>query len=140
MVKDETTLLIKLPPELKGAFQGLCKARGVSVSSELRRFMADQLNNATKGIGSAKTLDDPRSRPPKSIKTARKASSNRPNSKSQSPNGDKTPDLFDLKRPQEVVKSTLGVSDVGKHDKTPNKAIGGKLGLKNAITLSMKGR
>lgn len=47
---DETTLLIKLPPELKAAFQGLCKARSVPVSAELRRFMADELANSVKDM------------------------------------------------------------------------------------------
>lgn len=56
--KDETTLLIKLPPELKAAFQGLCKARGVPVSVELRRFMADELANTVKGM-TTKLTDEP---------------------------------------------------------------------------------
>lgn len=51
---DETTLLIKLPPELKASFQGLCKFRDVSVSAELRRFMADEVAKTAKGM----TTDD----------------------------------------------------------------------------------
>lgn len=47
---DETTLLIKLPPELKASFQGLCKFRGVSVSEELRRFMADEVSKTARGM------------------------------------------------------------------------------------------
>jgi hypothetical protein len=47
---DETTLLIKLPPELKASFQGLCKFRGVSVSEELRRFMADEVTGTAHGM------------------------------------------------------------------------------------------
>lgn len=47
---DETTLLIKLPPELKASFQGLCKFRGVSVSEELRRFMADEVSGTAHGM------------------------------------------------------------------------------------------
>ena len=49
-MKDETTLLIKLPPELKASFQGLCKFRGVSVSAELRRFMADEVVRTAHGM------------------------------------------------------------------------------------------
>lgn len=49
-MKDETTLLIKLPPELKASFQGLCKFRGVSVSAELRRFMADEVSRTADGM------------------------------------------------------------------------------------------
>lgn len=47
---DETTLLIKLPPELKASFQGLCKFRSVSVSAELRRFMADEVARTAHGM------------------------------------------------------------------------------------------
>ena len=47
---DETTLLIKLPPELKASFQGLCKFRGVAVSAELRRFMADEVAKTAEGM------------------------------------------------------------------------------------------
>lgn len=47
---SETTLLIKLPPELKASFQGLCKFRGVSVSAELRRFMADEVASTAHGM------------------------------------------------------------------------------------------
>lgn len=51
--QDETTLLIKLPPELKASFQGLCKFRGVSVSAELRRFMADEVAGTAHGMTTA---------------------------------------------------------------------------------------
>lgn len=50
---DETTLLIKLPPELKASFQGLCKFRDVSVSAELRRFMADEVSKTASGMTTA---------------------------------------------------------------------------------------
>lgn len=49
-MNDETTLVIRLPSDLKGSFQGLCKARGVSVSEELRRFMADSIADAATGM------------------------------------------------------------------------------------------
>lgn len=49
-MNDETTLVIRLPSDLKGSFQGLCKARGVSVSEELRRFIADSIANAATGM------------------------------------------------------------------------------------------
>lgn len=58
--QGETTLLIKLPPELKAAFQGLCKARGVPVSAELRRFMADELAKTVKGM-TTKPINEPQS-------------------------------------------------------------------------------
>jgi hypothetical protein len=65
---DETTLLIKLPPELKASFQGLCKFRGVSVSSELRRFMADEVAKTADGM----TTKDK----PKNVINARQVASN----------------------------------------------------------------
>lgn len=57
---DETTLLIKLPPELKASFQGLCKFRGVTVSAELRRFMADEVAKTADGM----TTKDKPTKPP----------------------------------------------------------------------------
>jgi len=51
-MSNETTLLIKLPSDLKISFQGLCKSRGVSVSAELRRFMIDQVT----GVSYATTI------------------------------------------------------------------------------------
>lgn len=58
-MKDETTLLIKLPPELKASFQGLCKFRGVSVSAELRRFMADEVSKTAHGMTTVEKLQKP---------------------------------------------------------------------------------
>lgn len=54
-----TTLLLRLPIDLKGSFQGLCNARGVSVSEELRRFMADEVARAALGMT---TNDRPRNK------------------------------------------------------------------------------
>ena len=70
---DETTLLIKLPPELKASFQGLCKFRGVSVSAELRRFMADEVARTAHGMTTQPT--DALQTPvvPKRIPTHRKS-------------------------------------------------------------------
>ena len=73
---DETTLLIKLPPDLKASFQGLCKFRGVSVSAELRRFMADEVAKTTKGM-TTKPTDAPQTPlTPKRIPTQRKSYKN----------------------------------------------------------------
>ena len=49
-MSDETTLLLKRPPDLTASFQGLCKFRGVSVSAELRRFMADEVSRTAEGM------------------------------------------------------------------------------------------
>lgn len=56
---DETTLLIKLPPELKASFQGLCKFRGVAVSAELRRFMADEVSKTAQGMTTVEKPEKP---------------------------------------------------------------------------------
>lgn len=59
MSDETTTLLLRLPIDLKGSFQGLCNARGVSVSEELRRFMADEVASAALGMT---TSDRPRNK------------------------------------------------------------------------------
>lgn len=46
-MSEETTLLIKLPKDLKVLYQALCKTNGVTVSSELRDFMRSQISYAT---------------------------------------------------------------------------------------------
>lgn len=46
-MSEETTLLIKLPKDLKVLYQALCKTKGVTVSSELRDFMRSQISYAT---------------------------------------------------------------------------------------------
>lgn len=73
---DETTLLIKLPPDLKASFQGLCKFRGVSVSAELRRFMADEVAKTAKGMTTKPTDAPQMPLTPKRIPTQRKSYKN----------------------------------------------------------------
>lgn len=73
---DETTLLIKLPPDLKASFQGLCKFRGVSVSAELRRFMADEVAKTTTGMTTKPTDASQTSLTPKRIPIQRKSYKN----------------------------------------------------------------
>lgn len=47
-MQQDTQLLIRVPKDLKGAFEGLCKSRGVKVSEALRAFMASEvLQSAT---------------------------------------------------------------------------------------------
>lgn len=45
----DARLQLKLTEELKGAYAGLCKARGVTVSEKLREFMAKELTEALQG-------------------------------------------------------------------------------------------
>ncbi|WP_199509024.1 hypothetical protein [Psychrobacter sp. bablab_jr014] len=73
---DETTLLIKLPPDLKASFQGLCKFRGVSVSAELRRFMADEVAKTTTGMTTKPTDATQTPLTPKRIPKQRKSYKN----------------------------------------------------------------
>lgn len=45
----DARLSLKLTEELKSAYAGLCKARGVTVSEKLREFMAKDLADALQG-------------------------------------------------------------------------------------------
>lgn len=45
----DARLSLKLTEELKNAYAGLCKARGVTVSEKLREFMAKDLAEALQG-------------------------------------------------------------------------------------------
>lgn len=49
-MQNDAQLLIRLPADLKGAFDGLCKARGVGVSDEIRRLMSDEVQKSLKGL------------------------------------------------------------------------------------------
>ena len=62
-------MLIRLPVDLKGAFEGLCKARGVGVSDEIRRLMFDELQKSLKGLNPIERSVVPKTTP----KTHRKA-------------------------------------------------------------------
>lgn len=46
-MSEETTLLIKIPKELKVLYQALCKEKGVTVSSQLRDFIRSEISYAT---------------------------------------------------------------------------------------------
>lgn len=46
-MSEETTLLIKIPKDLKLLYQALCKAKGVTVSSQLRDFIRSEISYAT---------------------------------------------------------------------------------------------
>lgn len=131
-----STLLIKVSPEMKGAFQGLCKARGVSVSAELRRFMADQLTAATGNMGSRKSVDDPRFSAAKSVKTSAK----RPNAKAVPKRDSKTPDLFGSETPQSARKATVKPSKVGTHRNSVRNSKNGQFMLNSAISDAMRAK
>lgn len=87
---------IRLPSDLKGLFDGLCKSRGVSVSSEVRRLMAEEVLTST-----LSQVDGIEFMPkPKPIKTIRKPRTKTPSTpatadKTVTPRCDKTPDFFD---------------------------------------------
>lgn len=57
MSSDDTSILIRLPSELKAMYRSLCDSRGVTVSSELRSFMIEQINLATIPDNSIKLSD-----------------------------------------------------------------------------------
>lgn len=52
----DARLSLKLTEELKSAYSGLCKARGVTVSEKLREFMAKDLADALKDDRQFKAL------------------------------------------------------------------------------------
>ncbi len=49
-MQQDTQLLIRVPKDLKGAFEGLCKSRGVKVSEALRAFMASEVLQSATGV------------------------------------------------------------------------------------------
>lgn len=91
---DETTLLIKLPRDLKTAFAGLCSGRKVSVSEELRRFMADELVSAVSGMSTKdKSNNNLTAKKITVAKTAKKQS--KANTDDQPARCSDTDDMFD---------------------------------------------
>lgn len=119
-VKD-VMLLVRMPPELKGSFQGLCKARGVSVSSELRRFMADQVSGAATGM----TTED---KAPKAKKTI---SSKKPSvvKNRESSRCNDTGDMFDVEyeKPSHLRVSVARDKVVVRQPKVVNDTVAAKL-------------
>lgn len=135
MANDDTTLLLRLPIDLKGSFQGLCNARGVSVSEELRRFMADEVASAAIGMT---TNDRPKNKTvPKKIpvvKASRKRSSapvtNKPTK------CDMTQDMFADKSNETSKKGLIDAmyeNRVGRARKTPKNVTEGKLKLSEGL-------
>lgn len=55
-MQNNAQLLIRLPADLKGAFDGLCKARGVGVSDEIRRLMSDEVQKSLKGLTTSERM------------------------------------------------------------------------------------
>lgn len=89
-VVNDVMMPIRLPSDLKGAFDGLCKARGVSVASEVRRLMAQEVLNTTlEQI--APEYSAPKSKP---TRTARKVKTAETSETSVTARCDKTPDFF----------------------------------------------
>lgn len=43
---QDTQLLIRVPGDLKGAYEGLCRSRGIKVSAALREFMVSEVLQA----------------------------------------------------------------------------------------------
>lgn len=63
-MQNNTQLLIRLPVDLKGAFEGLCKARGVGVSDEIRRLMSDEVQKSLKGLTTSDRTQVTKTTPP----------------------------------------------------------------------------
>ena len=72
---DDATVIIRLPLELKVLYQTLCKTRGVTISDELRGFMIEEIDKATKPQIDARTMPKPKkvSKPQKQAKKPQQA-------------------------------------------------------------------
>lgn len=132
--QDITTLLIKLPVGLKRSFAGLCNARGVSVSEELRRFMADELVSAVSGMA---TQDRSTQNVPLKATRAVKKMTKQAKVKTddQPTRCDETNDMFD--DPLELARREQIRADIGaKRDKRlnpPKNVSQGKLKLSDVV-------
>ncbi len=130
-----TTLLIKLPVVLKSSFAGLCSARGVSVSEELRRFMADELVGVTSGMA---TQDRAREDvPPKATQVVKKTTrQTKANADDQPTRCDETNDMFDdTSRVDQsnAVKERIETRKAAKANQTPKNVSQGKLKLSDVV-------
>lgn len=137
-----TTLLLRLPVELKGSFQGLCNARGVSVSEELRRFMADEVASAAMGMT---TKDRPSAKPvAKKIPVVRASKSKASVKKQGNPTKcDKTDDMFVSQSPKTSQKAHIDAlyeKQVGKTRRTPKTATQGKFKLSGDVMAGINAR
>lgn len=130
-----TTLLIKLPLDLKKAFAGLCAGRGVSVSEELRRFMADELVGAVSGMA---TQDRAREDvPPKVAQPVKKTTrQTKANTDDQPTRCDETNDMFDdMSRVDQsnAVKERIEARKAAKGSQTPKNVTQGKMKLGDVV-------
>lgn len=132
--QDITTLLIKLPVGLKSSFAGLCSARGLSVSEELRRFMADELMGAVSGMA---TQDRAKvNAPAKTIPVVKKATrQTKAKANDQPTRCDDTDDMFDdpseLARRERIRANVDAKTD--KRLKTAKNATQGKFRLSDDV-------
>lgn len=134
-----TTLLIKLPVGLKSSFAGLCSGRGVSVSEELRRFMADELVSAVSDMASKDRITN--SPTPKKIPVVR--ASKKRSKAAVTDNNDKkcdsTADMFDDQNdvsPQKRAIDSFNAKQADIARQTAKNATEGKLRLSDDV---MKG-
>ena len=90
-MQQDTQLLIRVPKDLKGAFEGLCKSRGVKVSEALRSFMAAEVLQSATDVktGEGKT-------PPKRTTAKPSHPKGAPQASEPSSLGEKCPDTMDL--------------------------------------------
>lgn len=136
-----TTLLIKLPVGLKSSFAGLCSARGVSVSEELRRFMADELVGAVSGMATQDRVRE--DVPPKVTKAVKKTTKQtKAKSADQPTRCDETNDMFD--DPSELARREGMRADIdAKREErlnTPKNASKGKFKLSDGVMNGIKAK
>lgn len=93
-MQQDTQLLIRVPKDLKGAFEGLCKSRGVKVSEALRSFMAAEVLQSATDVKTGEGKQPP----VKAKRTTSKPSHPKgaPQASEPSSLGEKCPDTMDL--------------------------------------------
>lgn len=90
-MQQDTQLLIRVPKDLKGAFEGLCKSRGVKVSEALRSFMAAEVLQSATDVKTGEGKTPPKRTTAKPAHTKKTPQASEPSSL-----GEKCPDTMDL--------------------------------------------
>lgn len=135
MAVDDERLLIRLPSELKGLFQWLCQSRGVTVSEELRRFMADEVAKSTQGMTTKERRLNSVIAPKKIPAVKKPTKQTKAKSADQPTRCDETNDMFD--DPSELARRERIRADIeAKRDKRlqkPQDATQGKMKLSDGV-------
>lgn len=132
-MEQDTQLLIRVPKDLKGSFEGLCKSRGVKVSEALRAFMASEVLQSATGIKTGE------GKPPQKRTTAKPS---HPKGAPQAPEprspGVKCPDTMDLfdspKNAQKRTETQVNPLEVGRYCNGVQNPDTGKIEVNRLLT------